>query len=360
MKIDNSQQVLDFVDSHASQKFISENCLYLTRSGSKSYNTHIESSDDDIKGVTLAPKNYHYGFLNNFEQYEHKDPDIVIYGLQKYTQLAVNNNPNMLETLYVDVGDILYMHPAFEKLMSIRDEALSKRAYHTFTGYARGQMQRLNNHKHWIDNPLVEPKIEDYGIVDNKKYKALYQLVASEIKLEIDKSYFNDFQNQMEMTHAFYSVLTEWKLAKDKIWESHLERFVGTGDVYSQIVKYKNYDKDLKNYKKYMTWKNERNPKRAEQEIKLGYCSKFAYHIVRLLTMSKEILTDHKVSVKRVDDRDLYIDIRNGKYNFDEFKEMTNKLIKQNDEAFKTCTLPDLPNFKKFDDAVVTITEELC
>ena len=87
---------LKFIKENCSQKFVSDNCLYLTRSGSKSYNTHIESSDDDFKGVTLAPKNYHYGFVHNFEQYEHKDPDIVVYSLQKYAKLLIQNNPNIL------------------------------------------------------------------------------------------------------------------------------------------------------------------------------------------------------------------------------------------------------------------------
>lgn len=360
MLISNSKQVFDFIDSHSYQKFISKNALYLARSGSKAYNTNVSSSDDDIKGITLAPKNYHYGFLNNFEQYEHSNPDIVVFSFQKYMKLALNNNPSVLETLFTDEQDILYANPAFNKILEIKSEILSKRCYHTFTGYARGQIRKCVLHKSFNDKNPVKPDPKDYGIIINDEYKSMYDIINSEIQKELDKSLFNDYQHQIEMTNKFYEVATQWKLSKEKIWESHLERFIGgEGELYKKLLSYKKYHKDLEEYKKYLDWQKNRNAARAKDEEESGFSRKYAYHVIRLLTMSKEILTQGKVIVKRVDDRDLYLDIRNGKYSFDEFMAMAKSLVEENDQAYKTSSLPNEPDFKKFDQIVVDICDSI-
>lgn len=360
MIVNQASDVLEFVKKSASQKFITENCLYLTRAGSKSYNTHISTSDDDIKGVTLAPKKYHYGFMNNFDQYEHKDPDIVIMGLQKYVSLMANNNPNIVETLFVSPEDVLFVHPAFQRLIDNRDKILTKQCYHSFSGYARGQLRRCRLHKGFNDQNPVKPNPEDYGIVINNKYKSLYQTVNAEIQKEIDKSMFNGFTNQIAMTHKFYEVATTWKLSKDKIWENHLERFTGgTEEVYQKLIAYKKYFTDLEDYNKFVGWQKNRNVVRAKNEKELGYDSKFAYHVIRLTKMCQEILSEGKVLVKRIDDRDLFIDIRNGKYSYEEFLAMAQKLLDENETAYKNSKLPDEVDREFFDDLVISICDEL-
>ena len=350
---------LKFIKENCQQKFVSDNCVYLFRAGSQSYGTNIASSDEDFKGICVADRKYYMGFKHRFEQYEHKNPDIVIYELTKWANLLLGCNPNTIENLFVDPEDMLQVHPSFQKIIDIRDSALSKNVFASFSGYAHGQMQRLALHKAYFESNPVKPNPADYGIIENSDFKNLYNTVRAEVQREVDTGLFNDFQNQPAMTYRFHQVLSEWKLAREKIWESHLERFVSQEDIYNQILKYKAYQKDLMNYKKYEDWKKNRNPKRAADEAKHKIDLKFAYHIIRLQSMCKEILNDHKVIVKRKHDKDLYLDIRAGKYNYEEIIEMSNKLKKDCEAAYKTTTLPAQPDYEKFDNLVAEIVDEI-
>ena len=87
--------------------WLEKNTLYKCKHGSHAYGTNIEDSDEDIKGICIPPINYFYGF-KEFEQYEMKQPDLVIYSLRKFAKLAANANPNIFEMLFVDASDILY------------------------------------------------------------------------------------------------------------------------------------------------------------------------------------------------------------------------------------------------------------
>lgn len=350
---------LKFIKENCQQKFVSDNCLYLIRAGSKSYGTNIASSDEDFKGICVAEKKHYMGFKHRFEQYEHNDPDIVVFELTKWAQLLLNCNPNTIENLFVDPEDIIYIHPVFQKLLDIRDLALSKNVFNSFSGYAHGQMRKMSLHKAHFDSNPVKPHPDDYGIVESTEFKNLYNLVRAEVQKEVDTSLFNDFQNNAAMTYRFHQVLTEWKLAKDEIWASHLKRFVGQEDIYKQILQYKAYQKDLLTYKKYEDWKKNRNPKRAADEEIHKVDLKFAYHIIRLQVMCKEILNDHKVIVKRKHDKDLYLDIRAGKYSYEEIVEMSDQLKKDCETAYKTTTLPAQPDYEKFDKVVTEIVDEL-
>jgi len=47
--------------------------------------------------------------------------------------------------LFVDKNQYIYIEPAGQILLDHRDLFLTKRAYHTFTGYARGQLYKLDH-----------------------------------------------------------------------------------------------------------------------------------------------------------------------------------------------------------------------
>ena len=84
-------------------------------------------------------------------------------------------------------------------------------------------------------------------------------------------------------------------------------------------------------YDSWVSWKKERNPARRELEEKSGYDTKHASHLVRLMRMGYEIITEGKVIVNRTGlDADELLAIKNGAWSFDKvmaFKdEMEGKL----------------------------------
>ncbi len=102
-------------------------------SGSRAYGLDTPSSDTDIKGVFLLPKEDFYG-LNYVPQVNNETNDIVYYELRRFVELLSQNNPNILELLNTPEEAILYRHPF---LAEIKPEIfLSKLCKDTFGNFA--------------------------------------------------------------------------------------------------------------------------------------------------------------------------------------------------------------------------------
>ena len=80
------------------------------------------------------------------------------------------------------------------------------------------------------------------------------------------------------------------------------------------------YKEAKENHRKYWEWKDNRNETRSELEEEHGYDTKHAMHLVRLLRMGEEILTEGIVRVKRPDAEEL-LAIRNGAWKYEELLE---------------------------------------
>jgi len=117
--------------------------LFSARTGSHLYGTNLPTSDVDTRGVFVPPKEYYLGFLKVMEQVEDKKTDTVYYDLKKFLKLALNNNPTMLELLFVPHGFVLHFRPEWYRLTSYREKFLSRKVKHTFLGYAHSQFQRM-------------------------------------------------------------------------------------------------------------------------------------------------------------------------------------------------------------------------
>jgi hypothetical protein len=99
------------IDKSPHLKWMERGTIFITLHGSRAFNTHIETSDYDYKGVAIPPKQYFLGLQHRFEQAELKDPDTVIYEIRKFFSLASACNPSVIETLYTDPADHLLVSP---------------------------------------------------------------------------------------------------------------------------------------------------------------------------------------------------------------------------------------------------------
>jgi predicted nucleotidyltransferase len=111
----------------------------LVRAGSHAYGTARPDSDDDYRGVYLAPTVDLYRLRRPAESFDRRDPDVTLYELGKFATLAAAANPTVLEILWAEP---LHISPAGVILRLHRDVFLSRRALKTYGGYARQQLSK--------------------------------------------------------------------------------------------------------------------------------------------------------------------------------------------------------------------------
>jgi len=159
--------------------FLPDNCHYLTIMGSEAYGVSSGSSDIDIYGFCIPPKNVVFphlagevlGFgkpVTRFEQWqEHhiEEPgskrvyDFAVYNIVKYFDLVMSNNPNMIDSLFTPRRCIIHTTPVGEMVRESRKMFLHKGAWHKFKGYAFAQMSKIKN-KTNSSNPKRAADIE--------------------------------------------------------------------------------------------------------------------------------------------------------------------------------------------------------
>jgi len=120
--------------------------------GSIAHGTHMPPTepnsidDKDIMGVCVGPPECYLG-LKRFEQKEAKYEawDSVVYEIRKYVRLLLKQNPNVLGLLWLQEKDYIHIAPAGQLLLDNRSLFVSKQAYHSFIGYAHGQLHRMTH-----------------------------------------------------------------------------------------------------------------------------------------------------------------------------------------------------------------------
>jgi len=134
----------ELMQSIAQQEpFLRDHLLYLAYAGSRSYGTETAASDVDLRGIAFAPWNMVLG-LETYEQTILEVPDMVVYSLKKYMQLAIKGNPNILELLFIDRDDTLVLTTYGEELRENRQLFVTKKVFHSFGGYAIRNIRRLS------------------------------------------------------------------------------------------------------------------------------------------------------------------------------------------------------------------------
>ena len=154
------------------------NVHYETIMGSQAYGVNDDDSDVDVYGFCIPTKNIIFPHLdgeilgfgkkkNHFEQFQatkiQDDKhvyDLNIYNIVKYFQLCMENNPNMIDSLFTPQNCILSITTVGNMVRDNRNLFLHKGSWHKFKGYAFSQIHKLKN-----KNPIGNRKIlvEKYG-----------------------------------------------------------------------------------------------------------------------------------------------------------------------------------------------------
>lgn len=295
-------------DYRGNLEWLPHSTILLTVHGSHAYGLATETSDVDIKGVAIPPKQYLFGFLHRFEQAESKNPDMTIYDIRKFFQLAADCNPNIIEILWTDDEHVIFINELGKMLRHFRSHFLSQKAKYTFSGYAIAQLKRIKTHRKWLLNPVEKkPERGDFSLPETSLLSA----------------------DEMGAIEA-------------------VERNEGFGAQFSENAmliyqKERSYRNALREWQQYQNWKANRNPARAEMEAKFGFDLKHAMHLVRLMRMCREILTGQGVMVKRPDREEL-LAIRNGAWTYDQLMEWAERQDAELNELVEKSTLRHSPD----------------
>lgn len=303
--------------------WLHDRTILYTVTGSRAYGTHRPDSDYDYAGICIPPAQYRDGYLLRFDQAEfgkakeppaspeQQSPDATIYGIQKYFKLAADCNPNVIEVIWAPDDCIVRCTTHGRVLRNYRDLFLSQKARHTFRGYAMSQLNRIKTHRRWLlDPPKKKPERKDYGLPEFTAIPADQVNAAhAMIQKKID-SWEIDFGELAPSSVIYIQEQISHHLTDMQIGMH--EKFFAAGRLLSfddNFLSYldseKRYKAAKQEWKQYHEWKEKRNPARAALEASHGYDTKHAMHLVRLMRMCREILTEGEVLVRRPDAEDL-------------------------------------------------------
>lgn len=302
---------------------VAAHTVFLATHGSHAYGTSLPESDVDVRGFAVAPKEVVLGFAQGFEQQVSSVPnDSIVYNVQKFCKLAADCNPNVIEVLFVDESNVLKITRSGSLLRDHRDLFLSKKARHTFAGYAVAQLKRIKTHRKWLLSPP-----------DHKPERAEFGLGSMKIT--------------PDMMGAFDKLLST---------ETEGDEIEIDPNVMQYVQLEKQFRSATQHWNQYVAWKASRNEKRAVLEAQFGYDTKHAMHLVRLLRMCLELLAGKGVKVKRPDAEEL-LAIRRGVWSYDQLIEQAERGHEEIDRLYATSTLPDHPDMEKLNALCVEAQE---
>ncbi len=124
--------------------------ILMCQVGSVCHGTNLGTSDTDLKGICVEPKETAFG-LHHFENYRQRtavkdecskvgDKDIEIHSLRKFLGLILKGNPSELLPLYVSPEHIIKITPLGERLRELAPAMASKLAAERFAGYMYRQI----------------------------------------------------------------------------------------------------------------------------------------------------------------------------------------------------------------------------
>lgn len=162
--------------------FVISGLQYLCITGSIAYGVADNTSDWDLYGFSIPPKEYVFPHLggeiqgfstpryrfDQWQQHHIQDPDksrsydFQIYSIIKFFKLTMDNNPNMVDCLFVPDRCVQTSTAVGKLVRDNRDMFLHKGSFHKFKGYAYSQLHKMRT-KTYQPNSARAKNVEEFG-----------------------------------------------------------------------------------------------------------------------------------------------------------------------------------------------------
>ena len=200
--------------------------------------------DKDVMGVCIGPKETYFGF-ERFEQKEKKlrEWDSVVYEIRKYFRLLLKSNPNVLSLLWLKPHLYIRKSETGQLLLDNRDLFVSKKAYHSFNGYAYGQFKRMTHFKcEGYMGTKRKKLVEKFGY-DCKNAAHLIRLLRMGIEFLTEGRLYVYREDNQQLVSIKKG---EWSLEKVKAEAERLFRLAEEAYMRSKLKNEPDYDKATK------------------------------------------------------------------------------------------------------------------
>jgi uncharacterized protein len=288
-----------------------KNKILKIKTGSQLYGTATPTSDTDYSGVFIADEDYYYGLLRVDEadnSTTSKDElgkntseaiDDKLYELRNFARLAMQNNPNIIEHLFVNDENIVSINDFGRTLLNNAHLFPYKGAFDRFVGYAVSQ-----RHKMVIKAAHFTELSEAFNYFkDEPKDKYIVEYRDKNLRFLIeDEKHFR---------------------IGDLMFQKHLM---------------------IKKVFEFISQRMSRITNRYELVLKHGYDTKFGSHLIRLLLEGEELLTTGKL-VFPLAYAELLLEIKKGKFEVEQLLEMATQIEDRMRDAREKSKLPSKPKF---------------
>jgi predicted nucleotidyltransferase len=225
-------------------RWLPGNIQYETIMGSVAYGVSSDTSDVDVYGWAIPPKEDIFPHLRGeilgfghaakrFGQYqEHhivdrdalaghgRTYDLTIFGIVKFFQLAMDNNPNIIDSLFTPATCVLHSTRVGNLVRENRRVFLHRGAWPKFKGYAYSQLHKLS---------IKEPQGKRAKLVAEHGYDTKFAYHVVRVLGEVEQIMIEgdiDLQRHNEVLKAIRR--GEWTEERLRRWcaekESELER----------------------------------------------------------------------------------------------------------------------------------------
>lgn len=301
--------------------------------GSKLYGTDTLTSDTDYSGVFVADESYYLGMFSVDQvdlsevvkrvdgKNDSSSIDYTVYNIKKFIRLAMDNNPNVLEQLFISKEKLLYYTETGQILLDNREIFPHQGLYQRFTGYAISQKKKM------VTKTTHFNILQD--VVKYLKTKENYRDKLETLEVEM-KTKFNLHIDEIVLDHNYIQrnfVVGDSRVPLDFTIKKAIEVLGNRIRIFSN---------------------------RQELITRYGYDCKFASHLIRLLDEGIELLETGKIEFP-LRNASLLKDIKEGKYSLEEIFIKAEQLEKEVALKLEKTKLPKYPNVEEINSLTIKL-----
>jgi predicted nucleotidyltransferase len=295
------------------------------RVGSHLYGTNTATSDEDFSGVFVAPEEYYLG-LNSLEEVnlsvvsKTKDGknnadavDRKLYEFRKFVRLSLENNPNVIEQLFVDEKNLLFSNDFGKRLLDLKHLFPHKGLKHKFCGYAFSQKKKM--------------------VIRTDKF------------LELNNAF--DWMKEFNKPETYMMELKDRNLPFMEFKAKHVQ----IGDLNFELTR------QLRWVIKKIEERLSKVGNRKELILSKGFDCKYGSHLIRLLLEGEELLSTGTLNFP-LKDRQTLLDIKEGKWTITEVLNYSEQLEQQMESLYEKSSLPKHPQTDKINQFMVSFLKD--